>query len=232
MNFDKKKISYQKRGACSLVFDDGYKETLINVLPILKKYNLKATFAFATNPQVIEKSEKIPTASLEIAKKIKILGHEIASHSVNHVNLKNISDTDLEKELKESQEILKAKTIIYPGGAFDARVENIARKYYLAGRGVEEDLNHIPPRDFFALKSFVPNQDTDWPSLDKEAEKAAKKNLWLIEAYHLISNHEKNYRFTVTSENFEKHLQELIALNLWIAPLGVIGEYILKKTEK
>jgi len=225
------KSNSRKKGACSLVFDDGYKETLVNVLPILKKYNIKATFAFAANPQVIEKTEKIPAASLEIAEKIKALGHEIASHSVNHVNLKNTSDADLEKELKQSKKVLKAKTIVYPGGAFDKRVVETAKKYYFAGRGVEEELNHIPPIDFFSLKSFVPHQGTDWHDLNKEAERAAKKNLWLIEAYHLVASHQTDYRFTVTPKAFEEHLQKLIELNLWIAPLGIVGEYILHKTK-
>lgn len=223
------KSNSQKRGACSLVFDDGYKETLVNVLPILKKYNVKATFAFATNPQAIEKTEKIPCASLEIAAKVKNLGHEIASHSVNHVNLKNTSDVDLEKELKESQQILKAKTIVYPGGAFDKRVIETAKKYYFVGRGVEEELNHIPPIDFFSLKSFVPHQGTNWNDLNKEAKRAARKNLWLIEAYHLVASRQTGYRFTVTPQMFEEHLQKLIELNLWIAPLGTIGNYILSK---
>ncbi|MDD5627226.1 MAG: polysaccharide deacetylase family protein [Patescibacteria group bacterium] len=226
------KSNSRKKGACSLVFDDGYKETLVNVLPILKKYNLKATFAFAANPRAIEKTEKIPTASLEIAEKIKTLGHEIASHSVNHVNLKNTSDADLEKELKQSHEVLKAKTIVYPGGAFNKRVIETAKKYYLIGRGVEEELNHIPPIDFFSLKSFVPNQGTNWNDLNKEAKRAARKNLWLIESYHLIASRQTDYRFTVTPEAFEEHLQKLIELNLWIAPLVVIGEYILEKTGK
>lgn len=230
MFLHKKTKETKKRGACSLVFDDAYKETLVNVLPILKKYNLKATFAFATNPASIEKTEKFPCASLEIAKKIRSLGHETASHTVNHKDLTQISDAELETELKESQEKLEAETIIYPGGKYDDRVLERAKKYYQFGRGVTEDLNHIPPQDFLTLRSHILRQNTKWLILEHKAKQAAKKNLWIIESYHLVSDQEKNYRFTVTPQDFEKHLQKLIALNLWIAPLNVIGKYIENKT--
>ena len=230
MFFAKKNKETKKRGACSLVFDDAYKETLVNVLPILKKYNLRATFAFATNPEAIEKTEKFPCASLEIAKKIRSLGHEIASHSVNHKNLTQISDTELQTELENSQKTLRAETIIYPGGKYDDRVLTQAKKYYQFGRSVAENLNHIPPQNFLTLQSYVLRQNTKWLILEHKAKQAAKKNLWLVESYHLVSDKEKNYRFTAAPRDFEKHLQKLIKLNLWIAPLAVIGKYIENKT--
>lgn len=230
MFFGKKNKETKKRGACSLVFDDGYKETLVNVLPILKKYNLAATFAFATNPDAILKTEKFPCASLEIAKKIRSLGHEIASHTVNHKNLTQISETEIKAELEKSQKMLEAETIIYPGGKYDDRVLTQVKKYYQFGRGVEEALNHIPPKNFMTLQSYVLRQNTKWLLLERKAKQTAKKNLWLIESYHLISDKEKNYRFTISPQNFEKHLQKIISLNLWIAPLSTVAKYIQKHT--
>lgn len=227
---------YRKRGACSLVFDDGYKETLVNVLPILKKYNLGATFALATNPKAIVGArlprpypEQLNCSGLKVLAKIRNLGHEIASHTVNHKNLTQLTDEGLEYELRESKRSLQAKTIIYPGGKYNARVIHYVQKYYSGGRGVEEGLNHIPPRNFYTLKSFVLRKNTKWFWLNRQARKAHFHNKWLIESYHLVSDKEKDYRFTVTPEDFEKHLQKLIRLNLWIAPLGVVAKYILRK---
>ncbi len=195
--FSKKK-GFKKRGACSLVFDDGYTETLINVLPILKKYRIQATFAFATNPQAIEKTEKIPCAKPNIPPKIKTLGHEIASHTVNHQNLTLLDSQSLNTELKTAQEVLGASTLIYPGGTYNEKVINCAKQYYQAARGVEEGLNDIPPQNFYNLKTFVLRQDTKWFLLNHQAHEAHRQNKWLIESYHLVSAKEKKYRFTVT----------------------------------
>lgn len=223
-----KRISYQKRGACSLVFDDGYTETLINVLPILKKYQIQATFAFAANPGSVEKTEKLPCAKPNIPDKIKALGHEIASHTITHRDLTLLNTKDLSQELKNSQKIFGASTLIYPGGAHNENVINSVKKHYQAARGVEEGLNDIPPKNFYNLKAFVLRQNTKWFLLNHQAREAHRQNKWLIESYHLISDQKKDYRFTVTSQDFERHLKKLIALNIWIAPLGTIVEYILK----
>jgi len=222
--------NFQKRGACSLVFDDGYKKTIENVLPILEKYNIKATFAFAGKPETIEKTEQIPCSKLEIIPKIREKGHEIASHTLHHKNLIQCSQQELTEELRESQELFKAQTIIYPGGKYNKKVVKEAQNYYLAGRGVEEELNNIPLQNFYNLKSFVLRRNTKWFLLNREARKAHRKNKWLIESYHLVSAKEKNYRFTVTLKDFEKHLQKLVGLNLWIAPVKTIAKYIKEKS--
>lgn len=226
----KKSKTYLKRGACSLVFDDGYQETLDHVLPLLKKYDLKASFAFATKPQSIEKVAGFACAPLALLPKLKKAGHEIASHTVEHKNLTFYSPQQLDTELKTSQAKLKAETIIYPGGAYDQKVINRAKNYYQFGRGVEEGLNPIPPLNFLTLKTFVLRQNTKWSLLNRQAQKAHKQNKWLIESYHLVSKKDRNYRFTVTPNDLEKHLLKLLKYNLWIAPLNQVAHYILNKS--
>lgn len=231
LNLIRKLRNYKKQGACSLVFDDGYKETLVNVLPILKKYKIKATFAFTLKPEILEKETNFPCASPLIAQKIKKLGHEIASHTISHKNLTHLKPKEIKNELAHSQKILEAQTIIYPGGKWNKQVITQAKKYYLAGRGVKEGLNNIPPDNFYRLKSSVLRQNTKWLLLNLLARKAHYQNKWLIESYHLVSEKEKNYRFTVSLQDFEKHLKKLIDLNLWIAPLGTVAQYIRKKAK-
>jgi len=53
----------------TLEFDDSFKETVKNVLPLLKKYNLKATFAVIANPGIKE-IDGINLISKEEIKKI------------------------------------------------------------------------------------------------------------------------------------------------------------------
>jgi len=47
INFDE--IDHKVKKQIIITFDDGYKDIYINALPILKKYNFKATCFFVTN---------------------------------------------------------------------------------------------------------------------------------------------------------------------------------------
>lgn len=83
-----------------LTFDDGPSKYTIELLEVLKKYNIKATFFFVAN---FAKEQK------EIIEKMKKEGHLIALHSLKHKNsmLQGIYETkkDLEKSLKIMQEL-------------------------------------------------------------------------------------------------------------------------------
>ncbi|MBT3582748.1 polysaccharide deacetylase family protein [Candidatus Woesearchaeota archaeon] len=73
-------------------------EILPSFLDFLKKNNAKATFF-----TVGDIAKKFP----EQIKLIKKYNHEIASHSLTHSNLKQITITQLEKEVSESKKILE-----------------------------------------------------------------------------------------------------------------------------
>ena len=83
-----------------LTFDDGPSKYTKELLELLKKYNIKATFFCVAN---FAKEQK------EIIEKMKKEGHLIALHSLKHKNsmLQGIYETkiDLEKSLKIMQEL-------------------------------------------------------------------------------------------------------------------------------
>lgn len=83
-----------------LTFDDGPSKYTTELLELLKKYNIKATFFCVAN---FAREQK------EIIEKMKKEGHSIALHSLKHKNsmLQGISETkkDLEKSLKIMQEL-------------------------------------------------------------------------------------------------------------------------------
>ncbi len=92
---------------------------------------------------------------------IKILsdnGIEIASHTVNHPFLGNMSDEQIYYELAHSKKILQGITnrevisIGYPFGSFDNRVMNIAEKCgYEFGISYEHKVKKFDPVEKFAL---------------------------------------------------------------------------------
>ena len=78
----------------ALTFDDGpHPETTPQLLDILKKYNVKATF-FA----VASRIETYP----DIAKRIVAEGHILASHDYQHINSNSRTESEYEKSLEKS----------------------------------------------------------------------------------------------------------------------------------
>jgi len=114
------KIDKPKK-AVALTFDDGYRDFFSDVLPILKKYGVKATVyvisSFLDKPNYLFKDQL-----KEILKTGLV---EIGAHTMRHENLKNKSSELVEKEVRGSREELEqlskrpVTAFAYPFGAFD-----------------------------------------------------------------------------------------------------------------
>src|SRR3989338_6321246 len=82
---------------------DDYYQTKI-ILDLLKKYNVKATFAILGH---CAKKGKLPYHAPEQIKLIAKKGHEIASHSQNHEHLPDLSYNEVVRTLTESKYLLE-----------------------------------------------------------------------------------------------------------------------------
>lgn len=92
------RVGYKPK-TLSLTFDDGPDPTYTpQILDILKKYNIKATF-FVIGKNVKE----FP----EVAKRIVAEGHIIANHSYSHPRLNNLSTVTVDTEISGTDEILR-----------------------------------------------------------------------------------------------------------------------------
>ena len=76
-----------------------------NILNILKKYNVKATF-FLTNIWL----DDYP----DMARKIADDGHEIAMHSVSHPHMPQLSKAEMQKELDGNAQKIQEVTSVNP----------------------------------------------------------------------------------------------------------------------
>jgi len=110
-----------------LTFDDGYAGHYTYVYPLLKKYNYPAVFSIYT----VKVGKKMGRSSLtweqlrQMAQDPRIT---IASHSVSHKVMDQLSEVDLQTETLESKRILEAELGIpiryftYPEGVYNAQV--------------------------------------------------------------------------------------------------------------
>jgi len=168
----------------AITFDDGYADNYEFAFPLLKEYNLHATF-FVTagliekDPVVLQRFLSLRNCSMEDiqpltwqqVREMREAGLDIGSHTWSHFNLAKLDTNKLKIELFKSKQVLEDKLgtdvslLAYPFGKyrrhFDERAIDIAQelgyKYgaAVAFRGVQADDNpFIIPR-FFVTKDSV-----------------------------------------------------------------------------
>jgi peptidoglycan/xylan/chitin deacetylase (PgdA/CDA1 family) len=125
------------RGTAVLTFDDGWRDGLTTVAPLLERLGVRASFyvcpgmwggqsAFVTGPAgaLLTRDE---------ARELHERGMEVASHTLSHPDLRGLGDAPLDAELRDSRAAIEAltgrpcRTFAYPFGLTDARVAGRVR---------------------------------------------------------------------------------------------------------
>ena len=127
-------------------FDDGRKTQFTHAKPILDKYGFKATFYIVCN-YVDNKKGFMTWDEIETLNKE---GHDIGSHSMNHVHLSNLSKKHIEYEVGQSKKCLgdhgiEATSFAYPfnDGSNEKKVFEIVSKYYDLARIGNNPLTYL-----------------------------------------------------------------------------------------
>lgn len=125
-----------------VTLDDGYEDHSEIVLPILRKYNARATFFllpkyFGEKNVWDHRSQAILNhLSVEQARKLAEGGHTIGSHGLTHNSLLKFNDQQLKTELKKSKAILESilqinvNCFAYPYGDFNQNIAELASDIY------------------------------------------------------------------------------------------------------
>lgn len=208
------------RGVISLVFDDGYRHILNEVVPLLQRYRLPAVFALALNGENIAASEGMPVAPWTAWLPLKELGCELAAHSVSHADLTTLSPSQLDHELAAPAAALSATTLVYPGGAYNEAVRRAAAKYYSAARTCDHGLEHTRPRDPLALKTVnFTRRNFSVLRANLWALSACGANRWLIETYHHVAERELPTPYYIKLADFEQHLKFITRLPVQVTTI-------------
>ncbi len=115
-----------------VTFDDGYKDNFIHAVPVLKKYEIFATFFITTgfiNQLVCPKEETHLNyqklfMSWDDIKNLSEEGFGIGCHTVNHSILSSLPESEMVTEIKGSQREIEEKlgkpvyTFTYPHGKY------------------------------------------------------------------------------------------------------------------
>lgn len=122
------KSGSREKKVIALSFDDGPHPTeTLEVLEVLKKYNVKATF-FVAGKHANWYKEPLLRAVSE--------NHEIGNHTFSHLDITNLSSSQIEKEILDCEKVLLdlgiKKPVLFrpPFGLYNKeRLENIAKKH-------------------------------------------------------------------------------------------------------
>ena len=137
-------INPHKKKQIIITFDDGYKDLIINCLPLLKKYNYKAICFIVSDligktNQWDEDIDKVSTKQLMDISEIKLWiknGMKIGSHSKNHRKLTQIERDDMIQEVTNSKFYLEnliettVDVFCYPYGIYDKNIVDEVKKNY------------------------------------------------------------------------------------------------------
>ncbi len=136
-----------------LTFDDGYKNNEEFLLPLLKKFGMKATIFIPTS-RIDHDSDKMTFHDLRNIDKNYV---ELALHSHNHHNFKEITLDEVEKDLKKNIEVLEkenipfTKVLAYPYGSFPKNDANFFK--ILEKTDIEYGLRIGNKANFFPTKT-------------------------------------------------------------------------------
>ena len=94
-----------KNGKITMTFDDGPAKNTGKVLDILREFNVKATF-FVTGSNIL----KYP----QVAERIMREGHAIGNHSFSHPKFSQLSNSEIDQEVKKTDFIIEELTRVKP----------------------------------------------------------------------------------------------------------------------
>lgn len=130
-------ISYNRRPprkSVVITIDDGWKTVKTIAAPILKKHGIKATL-FVYTGFIKSKPGSTSLSWDEIKEMIEEGVIEVQSHTVTHSDLTTLSAEQLEKEIRESRQIIenklgiKPESLAYPYGNFSEKTIDLLAKY-------------------------------------------------------------------------------------------------------
>lgn len=156
-----------------LSFDKATTDFYNYVLPLLKKYNLKANLGVATD--YIDKTSYISSKQLKEVVESQLV--EIDSKGVSSIDLTKVDSNTLVNELKNSKEKFKelfnieVKTIDYPDGLINDTVVNQAKNYYVYGLSQVNEMYYSTQDDILKMPRIYVKSTTDINSFTSYLQK-------------------------------------------------------------
>lgn len=215
------------RAAVSLTYDDALGSQLEHAVPVLERYQLRATF-FLSGPNI---ERFAPLAKS---------GHELASHTLTHpcnAALAALDMTQMASELDAGIGALQALgvsgklTFAYPCG--QTRVKGmesyvpLVQERFRAARGVAGVVADPASLDPFNVPALFPPQGSDGKDVLAFIERAEQTGGWAVIGVHGVSEQGEYLQLPQAAhDSVLAYLAEQRA-RVWTAPFGAVADAAL-----
>lgn len=218
-----------KAAAISYTFDDDLPNQYAIAVPMINAKGFKATLFTVPN--------WVPGGSWTPVQEAALHGNEIASHTITHPRLPELSLAQQTNELEKSQAEINAHvtnqlcvTLAYPYCV--AGDESVTEQYYIAARGCSGQLVPGTPADFLNISSFVcgPEGSIKTPEdFNHLADRAAEAHAWCVYLIHAIDG-DKGYS-PLPSSTLQASVDYLAAHRdkFWVETFGNVVRYIKER---
>lgn len=243
------------QAACSITFDDGTLDQYLLAAPELDTRGIKGTFFIVTGPRAegvwTDGTLDRQLFSWEQARELQSRGHEIASHTATHVDLKahpQLAEAEisraydsLTKEL--SQPILFSFGWPYWRSSLEAK-EQVRRFHYAARAGGIKGSNGSPGLggtngkaldDYLMIGSRAILSTESLETLAPVFDEVHGSGGWFVPSFHGIDDGQVPARAlgweALNLDTFRTLLDGLAAYGFWFAPFGDVARYAMQRDE-
>jgi len=214
-------VRRSKPRAVVLQFDDGYKDNHTTALPLFKQYGHVATIGMVTN-FFNSTYLTLPMLSESELADLAKAGWEIASHTVNHVNMSSANAATILSNMRDSKSALETlghtvNHFIYPFTQYNATSYNESKNHYSSARIGTPPRHNSKPSDStvygttdpYLLAGQAVTVTTNIADIKKSIDDAMRYETLLILYFHDINSAGGSNSCTVA--NLEEILKYLNA---------------------
>jgi len=231
--FSNKRVSVRmERPIISVTFDDVPRTAMTNGVPILDKFDVKATFYVAMglsrqNAEDADRSEQGgesfmgPEDILELSRS----GHDISCHTYSHYMLNTGTAQgmalDAQRNVRELCQLLNVASIdhfSYPFGQVNFKAKGLLGKNYKTMRSSRPGVNQVST-DMHLLRAMsIYSATFDKESIKRTIEQAELSGGWLIFYTHGVTDNPDAY--SCMPEQFEWLLKQCKSSRAEILPVS------------
>lgn len=244
--------SHFAQAAASITLDDGTYDQYSTAWPILDEKGVKGTFYLAAG--LIGQGDWDDHGTLRRmmdwnqAARIAAAGHEIGSHSLNHVDLTG-PNVDLQLELRESRLLIESKlpgvkveTFCWPHWRETKETIAAARREYISARSGNGIISYYynrkggipsdPPVEMYAVNALgilKDQRDSQWQLV---ADNVYNAGSWFVTSFHGLKETDKQEETgwsALDSETFREIIQYIKDKGFWIDTFASVSKYIYER---
>jgi len=214
----------------SISFDDFPQSVMDNALPLLDEHQWKATFYVAAGLEGITNHLGRHFDAKDI-KKLVAEGHEIGCHSYSHINILEVSDDDLKKEIDLNAAALEAlgvpplTSFAYPYGETAKMQKQRLETQFSNMRGIMPGMNYNKA-DLNQIKSMQVYNGADIDRAIKTIKSLDEKPGWLTLFTHDVRSQPSEYG--CTTDDFMRVCEAITQSGAEVLPISRAVDLIQK----